>query len=882
MDIVPRIAFRLRALFTRRRVEHDMEREMAFHLEMATAQYIREGMSPDEAHRRAAIAFGGRQRFREEARDELRSRRVEDLMQDVVHALRVFRRTPALTATVILTLAAGIGATTVIFSVADHVVLRALPYSTPDRLVNVQILSDRMSKVTNQVPVNGAHLLAWRNGCNACDGVAVLQGTALTLTGSGDPTRVGAARVSDNLFSMLGATAEVGRLFSAGDDAPGNERQVVLSDALWRQQFGARTDLIGRTITLNDNPWRVIGVVAPSFHMLRGHELGALTRLPDHTDAFIPLALTAQEKTTHGGFDFSVIARLKPNASVETARAQFDAANVDVDKRMGEDSPSRTSVTPLQMQVVGAAGRPLLLLLAAVGAMLLLMCVNLANLLLARSAARQRESAVRVALGAERGRLVRQALTETGLLALCGGALGILFAVWGVRVLVALAPADLPRIGEVHLDARILFAAVLLSLIAGLSFGIAPAWRFGRVAPGDVLKEGGRSATDSRAGTRMRSMLIAAQVGMSALLLVAGGLFLKSFTRVLGVDKGFVADHLLALNVVLPQTTYARLDARNQFYAEALAKLAALPGVTASALSSALPVEGETWVDMLSTDSRSPGVNANFRFVSPSAFDVLGQPMRAGRSFTDADRGRRVVVLSEGAARALWPGENPIGRQAHVGADSTYEVIGIVPEVRTSGLEHPGSVIAYKPYWEIGLPFSTLLLRTRTDPAALATAAREALRDIGPSVPVSRVRTMDSVVAGAVAERRFELVLIGLFALTALLTASIGIYGIISHSLARRTNEIGIRIALGARAFDVHALVLSEMLRPVGFGLIAGIGSSVVAGRLIAGLLFEVRPTDATVLVTVSAVLGLIAAAACLVPARRATRVDPVDALRAG
>jgi predicted permease len=730
--------------------------------------------------------------------------------------------------------------------------------------------------------VNAAHFAAWRNACSACDQIAALEARSFTLTGAGDPTQITAVRVSDTFFSMLGARAELGRVFAVGDDQPGREDEVVISDALWRQQFGARSDIVGRTITLSDAPWRVIGVLSPDFQMLRNRELGALTRLPNRTDAYVPLALTSQEIASHGQYDFSVLAMLEPGTTAATARAQLDAANAHLEAALGEDGPpGRTSVTSLQAQVVGQSGRPLMLLLAAVGALLLLMCVNLANLLLARSAARRRESAVRLALGADRSRLVRQALTEVALLT-CGGAvIGIASAFWGVRALVAAAPADLPRINEISIDARVLVGATLLSVLAGLSFGLAPAWRFGRVTPGDVLKESGRSSTDGRSGVRARSALIAAQVGMSALLLIAGGLLLKSFVRVLGVDKGFTAERVLALNVVLPRTAYPKLDDRNRVYVRALDALRKLPGVTEAGLTSALPLEGENWIDGLRAGDRGPGTNANFRFVSPSAFGVLGQPLLRGRTFFESDRGRRVVLLSAGAAQLLWPGENPIGRQVFAGSDSTYEVIGIVPDVRTSGLEHAGSVIAYKPYWEIGPPAVTLLVRTAGDPLVVAPSVRAAIRGVAPSVPISRLRTIDDVISSAVAQRRFELVLVGLFALTALVTAAVGIYGIIAHSLARRTNEIGVRIALGARPRDVHALVFVEMLRPVAIGLLGGVVVSLLAGRLLSGLLFEVRPTDVSVLVSVVVVLAAVAGAACLLPARRAAHTDPVDALRA-
>src|ERR1043166_4789950 len=480
MGFVQRLWFRLRALLAGRRVSNDIDREMAFHVAMETEQNLRAGMSPDEASRLAHVAFGGRQRFREEARDEIRSRATEDLMQDVRHALRTFRRTPAFTATVIATLALGIGATTVIFSVADRVVLRSLPYAHADRLVGIQVSSDRLKNVTPTWVPNAAHFIAWRDACTVCEGMAAVRPTGPTLTGAGDPVVLFAYRVSDNMFSMLGARAEVGRLFARGDDRPGNENLVVISDDLWRERFGARADIVGRAITMGDLQYTVLGVVAPDFRMFRGAELGPFLRLPNRADAYVPLALRGHELTTHGEHDYGVIALLKPGASPAALRAQLDAISAANAAQLGDEPPARTVITPLQTQVVGSAGRPLLLLLAAVGAMLLIMCVNLATLFLARSAARRRESAVRVALGAGRGRLIRQALAETVTLSMIGGCAGVVLSRWGVRALVALAPADLPRLDEVHVDARVLAVGLIVSIIAGLSFGFVPALRFGR------------------------------------------------------------------------------------------------------------------------------------------------------------------------------------------------------------------------------------------------------------------------------------------------------------------------------------------------------------------------------------------------------------------
>ncbi|HEX8944057.1 MAG TPA: FtsX-like permease family protein, partial [Gemmatimonadaceae bacterium] len=614
--------------------------------------------------------------------------------------------------------------------------------------------------------------------------------------------------------------------------------------------------------------------------------LGPFLRLPSRGDAYVPLALNARERTTPGEHDYGVIALLKPGATPATLSTQLDAISAANAVALRDNPPSRTAITTLQTQVVGSAGRPLLLLLAAVAAMLLIMCVNLATLFLARSAARRRESAVRVALGAGQGRLMRQALAETVTVSLIGGLAGIVLSRWGVSALVALAPADLPRIDEVHVDARVLAVGLIVSILAGLSFGFVPALRFGRTTPGDVLKESSRGATESRQGARARSWLIASQVGLSAVLLVVAGLFLKSFVRVLHADRGFSAERVLALDVTLPRGAYPTIAQRNQYYSEVMQRVSTLPGVTAAALTSALPLEGEGWIDGLAPESGANGgwgieVDANFRFISPNFFDVLGVTLRKGRTFLDSDRGQHVVILSENAARQLWPNENAIGKYVHAGNDSLSIVVGVAADVRTTGIEHDASLTVYHPYWYRGYA-PTLLVRTNGDPAALTTSVRTALRQFAPSVPISHIRTIDQVVSTVVAQRRFELVLIGLFAVTALVTASIGIYGIISHSLSRRANEIGIRIALGARAVDVHALVLREVLVSVGLGLVAGMLVSRALASMVAGLLFEVRPTDAGTLAAVALVLAVVAAVACWIPTRRATRIDPVDALRAG
>jgi predicted permease len=881
--VLDALRFRTRALFRGRQLRRDAAREMDFHLAME-AQHRREaGVTGAEADRLARVAFGGRARFSEEVGDQLRSRAVDDAMQDLRYALRVFRRTPLFTTAVLLTMALGIGATTVIFSVTDDVVLRALPYPHADRLVSVRTLSEALKNATPSWPANAAHYLAWKRGCGGCAELAAARALPLTLSGAGDPVVLTTLRVSDNLLSMLGARAEAGRIFRVGDDHPGNEHTIVLSDALWRERFGGRADVVGQPIDLDGTPWTVVGVLAPEFRMVRLAP-GLLTRLPARVDAYVPLALNEHERTTAGERDYVVIGLLKPGATRQLVRAQLDAIDVAEQTRLewpGQPA-TRTVVAPLRNDVVGAAGRPLLLLLGGVAAMLLIMCVNLANMFRARAAARQREAAVRVALGAGQGRLVRQAITETLALALVGGATGIAISYPGVRALIALAPSDLPRLGAIHVDARILVVAVALSLAMGLAFGILPALGFGNTSPRDVLADGDRGATEGRAGGRLRHGLMASQVALSAFLLVGAGLFLKSFERVLHVDKGFTTMNALAMDVTLPPTAYATRDKRNQFYAQALSRLDALPGVVQAGVTSALPLEGEAWVDGLRTiPPAAPEVEANFRMISPNFFSLMGVRLLAGRTLNDGDRGQLRVVLSHNTARALWPDESAIGKRLTVGGQGEGEVIGVAQDVRTTGLENAASLTVYLPYWWMGYA-PTVLVRTSGDPAGVAAAVRAALHDVAPSVPVSNVRTMRSVVAAVAAQRRFESALIGLFAFVSLVTASLGIYGVIAYSIARRRADMSIRIALGASPGRVRRLVFGQSFVPVVVGTAAGILGSVLVGRFVAGLLFEVQPTDGPTLAIVALLLAFVGGLACWLPSRRMAAVDPVEALRAG
>jgi putative ABC transport system permease protein len=883
-----RVRFAWRALFHREHVSREFDREMHFHVDMEAQLLEQQGHSPAEARRRAQIAFGGRQRFREEAREAAHGRVLDDLLKDLQHAARTFRRTPGFTLTVIATLAIGIGATTVIFSVTDNVVLRTLPGTRTERMASVEVFTDMNPNLGPTMAPNAAHYLAWRAGCTLCEELALLHPQTVTLYGVGDPTVLPTMKVSDNAFATLGARAQLGRLIMPGDDAPGNNRVVVISDALWRQQFGARRDIVGRTIELGviGNRFTVIGVTTPEFPKTYGNVLASFTTHPQRAELFLPMALLPYQRTTGGEHDYGVLAVMRQGVTREALRSQLDAISAANMQIFREKTPERASVVSLRDTVVRGVERPLLLLLGAVAAVLLIMCVNLANLFLARSATRRRESAVRIALGASRSRLIRQALTETICLSLVGGGLGVVASRFGVRLLVALAPPNLPRINEVHVDVRVTVVAVLLSIVVGVAFGILPARRLSRTNAGDVLKDGGRSASGGRSSARIRDLLIASQIGLSALLLVIGGLFLESFVRVIHADRGFTAERVLAIDVPLTPREYPDAASRTAFYDEAARRLSALPGVVGTGLTNFVPLEGEAWGESIFTLSpdgiRSPEIVANFRFVSANYFSLMGIQILSGRAFSEADRGTARMLISDNLARALWPGESPLGKRAPLGGtDSLYEIIGVTSNVRTSGIEHDASPTVFRPSWEFGRA-ENFVIRTTNDPTTLTIQARRIIHELSPTAPIAKVRTMDQIVSAVVAQRRFELVLIELFAATALIVACVGIYGMIAHSLSSRTNEISIRLALGALAVDVHKLVLREMTRPVMFGLVAGIGASVLISRAVAGLLFEVRPTSALTLASVAALLMLVAAVACWIPSRRATKLDPVEALRAG
>lgn len=806
-----------------------------------------------------------------------------NISNDLRHACRSLIREPGFTAVAVLTVAIGIGANTAIFSIVNGVLLRPLPFSNPERLVVLREVIPAFAQTYPTLPASAWHFTQWQQRAKSLEGVAAIQTGSVALTGSGEPERIDSMRVSSRMFDVLGVSPALGRAFLPGEDQVGKQPVAILSDGLWRRRFHADTAILGRTIELDSRPFTVVGVLPQRFQFpnLSLMELGKVEA--GAAQIFVPLAFNREELgVLMGRFNYDVVARLKGGVRPDQATAELNVIAKQLVQASGEKVELQARVSPLLDSMVGASRRGLVMLMGAVGAVLLIVCVNLANLMLVRAERKTRESAIRAALGASRRQILRQALAPMLLIALAGGALGIALAASGLDVLVKSAPPDIPRLNEVQLDGRVILFALGISTLTGLLFGLAPAWRIARADLQGALKSSGRTATAGAAGLRLRSALVTAEVGLSALLLVLAALLMTSFFRMMRAEKGFRAPSVLSADVQIPLAKYSKPEQCAQFHQRLLAQLAGQPGVLSSAVVSALPLEGEIWIDTVSApgDPRSDWEKptANIRFMSQDYFLTMGIPLRAGRTFNESDRGRDVVVVSERLAETLWHGQSALGRQI-VDGDKSREVIGVAGDVRVAPNKPPVSMV-YRPYWDWPSRRMLLVARTAGDPLSIAGGMRAALKNVDSDVPLTRIRTMQEVLANSAAQQRFQMLLAALFAATALLLASLGIYGVVSYSVARRTNEVGIRMALGARTGNVYGMVLRQAMIPVVLGLTAGLAGSIAAGRVIAQLLYEVSPRDPAVLAGVALLLSLVGLAACTVPARRATRVDPLEALR--
>ena len=799
---------------------------------------------------------------------------------EIRYAIRALWRDRAFAAMVVLSLAVGIGANTAIFSLVDGVLLRPPAYRDPDRLVAIDQIVPKFAKLYPALPVNPAILFEWRKQATSLESIGVMEPASVNLTGVGEPELLPGARVSSNIFAVLGIQPRLGRSFLEGEDPAGHDRVAILADSLWRRRFHSDPAIVGRKILLNGTPHEVVGVLPASFRFPVGTGFAGLSSAAK-TEVFRPLGYENDDLKLHFGvLNYWVTARLRPGVSISKARAELNVVQAGISATLPDNLDLHASVVPLQDYMAGDVRRGLVLLMAAVGAVLMVLWVNLANLSLVRAAGRARDAAIRTALGASRGRLVRQSLVESLLLALTGGALGVGLAYGGLRALLAAAPIDLPRLNEVHVDLRVLLFALTVTLAAGAVLGILPALRSAAAAPYESLKSGSRTSTEGRRGLRIRNLLVSLEVGLSATLVVTAGLLISSFVRVMTVDKGFDVERVIALDMSLPSTKYPNDAPQAAFFRRVLDKAAAMPGVQSAALVSALPLEGETWIDIVGAEHDPRPLmerpSTNVRFISPGYFKTLRIPLRDGRDFEERDQGRKVTIISAGLAQRLWPGENPISRKL----DSGLQVVGVTPDIRSTSLDHDPVNMMYIPYWQRAQRQGSLLVRTAMDPRGIAAALRNAIWAADSEVPIPEVRTLDQVMAKSVAQRRFQVMLVVLFAAAALALAAFGTYGVVSYAVARRTAEMGIRMALGAKRSDVLKMVLRQGMMPVLAGLAAGAMAALAVGRSLAALLFQVSAHDPLAFIAAAAVLLLVSSAACLVPARRATQVDPTEALR--
>ena len=875
--------------FRRGLTEKHLDAELRFHLEQQIAVYVAAGMKPEEAGRQARLEFGGLDQVKEECRDVGAAHVLESLAQDIRYGLRQLRRSPGFTAVALLTLALGIGANTAIFSMVNCVLLRPLGYREARQLYLVREIIPELSQTYPTLPANLPNFRVWQRDCHSFEEVALVGGSAMTLTGYGEAKQVSGAMVSSNVFHVLGIEPELGRTFLPEEDAPGKDHVVILTHAFWRARFNTDPGIVGRSLTFNGTPFQVVGVLPASFRVPKATQFGQMVGIPSSVKYFKPLGLDAKQFSPLGEFDYGAIARLRPGISPAQALAELNVIQARIAKQANSGVSLRAQLIPLEDVVVGTARRSLLLLLAGVGAILLIVCLNLANLLLVRAPARMREAGIRTALGASRTRMARQLLTESASLAILGGILGIGIAYLGVQWLVAVAPSSLPRLDEVHVDGRVLWFAAVVSLLTGIIFGTIPAWRVSRAEPQETLKASAITITESRSTRRLRQSLVGLEVTLGTLLLLIAGLLTTSVVRLLAVDKGFNAEHVLAVDVSLPSWSYTKLPQKERFYENVLAQARTLPGVTAAGWISRLPLQGQENVDDINVPGRlAPGGQApvaNYRYVSPGYFQAMGIQLRQGRLIEAADRDLNVALVSESVAQKIWPGENPLGKQFRPGDDerSQVQVIGVVADVRLVALDEPPLMMVYLP---TGSPRSwqgsnaSLVVRGAVPPTALAAAVRGAIRAVDSGVPITDLRPMGEIVSESVALRRFQMGLASLFASFALLLAALGIYGVVGYSVARRRAELGLRMALGAQVSDLRNLVLREGMSPVIVGWAAGVLASWAVVRLIRSLLFGVTALDPVTLASVTVVVLLSAVLACYLPAARATKVDPMVALR--
>ncbi len=880
---------RLTALRLAPERELEVVEELALHLEAAYEDALAAGLSATEAAAHAVRGYDWRLLECELGRIEQaprrawlpasaisirnsgRKNRMETLLQDIRFGARMLRKNPGLTLIAILTLALGIGANTAIFSVVNAVLLQPLPFAEAERVVRIWGVFSQGNRAATSPP----DYLDYRAQNQSFEDFAALRQASFTLTGKTEPERIVGANVTANFFHALGVQPLRGRTFTPEEEQPGQAQVALISEGLWQRRFGADPAVIGQSLWLDGKNHTIIGVIPNA------------SRLPEEAEVWKPLTFDGEQMKVRRFHFLRAFGRLKPGVTLPQAQADLDAIAIGLEQQYPDSNKSwRLRMVPLRDELLGDIRTPLYVLLGAVAFVLLIACANVANLLLARAAMRQKEIAIRSALGAGRARLLRQLLTECLLLALAGGGLGLLLAVWGTEVLVKLVPATIPRASEIGVNGQVLGFTLLLSVLTGVIFGLLPAWQASRPDCNEMLKDGSRGTVAGASNQRMRSGLVVAEIAVALVLLVGAGLLLQSFRHLQNVAPGFDPRNVLTMQIFLPATKYAEPGKTSRFFDEVLQRVKSLPGVQAAGITTQLPLRGggDTYFKIEGRPFKDPNqqVTAHNPAISHDYFRALGIPLRQGRAFTEQETKAppSVVIINETFAQIHFPGEDPLGQRLIIddGEPVTCEIIGVAGNVKQFSLASQSTPTMYLPRLETG--FANLVVRSSGDALALASAARTAVQAIDKDQPVTNVRAMEHLVTGSVAEPRFRTLLLSVFAALALGLAVLGIYGVMSYAVTQRTPEIGLRMALGAQARDILSLVLGQGMRLALIGVVLGLAASFGLTRWLKTLLFGISATDPLTFAGIALLLLLVALLACWLPARRATRVDPLIALR--
>jgi putative ABC transport system permease protein len=877
-------------MLQRERLDQDLDEELRAHLEMRAADNLAAGMSPGQARHEAQKRFGNTTLLKEDTREVDIIGWLDEVARDFRHALRMLLRNPGFTVVAVLTLALGIGANTAIFSIINSVLLHPLPYHDPDNLVMVWESNSQHPKLHNTV--SPPNFLDWQSRNTVFSTMAFVFDERDNLTGNGEPQEVVVQDVSANFFSLLGVDPIIGPGFTPENGQPGHANVVILSYGLWKEPFASDPAIVGKSILLNGHPQTVVGVAPQNFQWFIKD--GSLTGAKPQMWSPFVFPQSFHDHKQIGRF-ITVVARLHPGATHSQAQTQMNAIASRLEQEYPDfDGHWGVNVVPLRQQISGDLRPALLVLFGAVALVLLIACANVSSLLLARAASREREMAIRTAIGASRWRIARQLLMESLLLALIGGGIGVALAVWGSNALLAASPRNLLDLRFVSMDLFVLTFALAATLLAGLLFGFLPSYISAHSRISETLKEGGRGSSSANRRAFARNAFVVAQLGLALVLLTGSGLLIRSFVRLIGVDPGFDTGHLLTFKIALPRSKYGTDPRCLAFFQQLLARISAVPGVRSASMESFPPLTGlgaATGVHLLSQPSLalSDLPVADVGVVGPDYFATMSIPLHAGRLFNTQElaQEKHVTIINQAFADKYLHGVNPLGQKAAIYMKSfaeneiqPSEIIGVVGDVHQIGLDTSPEPTVYWPHPELVMSGMTILVRTSNDPFAMVSAVRNELQQMDPELPMAAVATMDQLLADSLSRSRFTMLLLGIFAAVALVLSAVGIYGLIAYSVTQRTQELGIRIALGAQRRDVLRLVLGQGTRLTLLGVTVGVLAALGFARLLSTLLFGVSATDPITFAGVAALLGFVALAACYIPARRASRVDPIVALR--